>query len=123
MYQCIICDPDARNAEAISPGLFYTAVSRATTLGDADGLNSAIYFTGEHLTKARIQQLTKKKHHDEEYIKVTRRKKWVQHLHANTYTPKQLPAKAKKNLLKWSKRKFTYEQLYKRTNKYVKEKK
>jgi hypothetical protein len=47
MYDCIICDPDMKQSEARATGLFYTALSRATTFGDSEGLNSAIYFMGE----------------------------------------------------------------------------
>ena len=41
--QTIICNPDTKAAESRATGLFYTAVSRATTRGDDNGLNSAVY--------------------------------------------------------------------------------
>jgi hypothetical protein len=41
-------------------GLLHTAVSRATTLGDPDGLNSAIYFDGTDFKANRIINLTRK---------------------------------------------------------------
>ena len=59
MYQCIICDPDEKKIEGTSLGLFYTATSRATTLGDDDGMNSAIYFSGNQFKEERIRGLTK----------------------------------------------------------------
>ena len=34
MYQCIVCDPDEKKFEGTSLGLFYTALSRGTTLED-----------------------------------------------------------------------------------------
>ena len=46
MYEHIICDPHDKSVETTQTGMFYTAVSRGTTLGDNNGLNSAIYFTG-----------------------------------------------------------------------------
>jgi len=51
---------------------------------DDDGLNSAVYFIGEHLTTERIQNLTKCLTKDETYVKVKKRKAWVQHLKSNT---------------------------------------
>lgn len=44
MYTTIICDPDEKKFEGMWPGLLYTMVSRATTLGDEDGNGSALYF-------------------------------------------------------------------------------
>ena len=56
-YEVIICDPDDRKWEGKFMGLFYTALSRATTLGDANGLNSAIYFTGKDFKEDRIRTI------------------------------------------------------------------
>ena len=61
IYGCIICDPDKSEVEGRALGLFYTALSRATTLGDDDGLNSANYFTGEDFNEKRIRNLGKRK--------------------------------------------------------------
>ena len=61
IYGCIICDPDKSEVEGRALGLFYTALSQATTLGDDDGLNSAIYFTGEDFNEKRIRNLGKRK--------------------------------------------------------------
>ena len=60
MFVRIICDPDEKHYEGVAIGLLYTAVSRATTLGDDDGLNSAIYFTGTAFKRSRIANLNKK---------------------------------------------------------------
>ena len=58
LYQCIICDPDEKKFEGTGAlGLLYTAVSRGTTLGDTNGLNSAIYFDGKDFRRERIQRL------------------------------------------------------------------
>ena len=51
MFDVIVCNPDESKYEGKFLGLFYTAVSRATTLGDDDGLNSALYFTGATVSK------------------------------------------------------------------------
>ena len=58
MYQCIVCDPD-KKFKGTFLGLFYTATSRATSLGNDDGLNSAIYFSGSQVREERIRGLTK----------------------------------------------------------------
>ena len=80
MYQCILCDPDEKKYEGTSLGLFYTAVSRATTLGDENGLNSAIYFMGNHFKEERIRRLTKLKHSDLDFVVAQKRAKWVSYL-------------------------------------------
>ena len=84
MHHCVICDPDVKSIEATHTGLFYTALSRGTTLGDNTGLNSAVCFTGEHLTRERIQELTKCLNGHKEHIKVTKRRNFVNHLDNNT---------------------------------------
>ena len=66
--------------EGTSLGLFYTATSRATTLGDDDGLNSAIYFSGSQFREERIRGLTKLKNSDQDFIMAKKRKKWVDFL-------------------------------------------
>lgn len=87
MNECIICDPGDLTVEGKNPGIFYTATSRATTFGDENGLNSAIYFSGKNLTKQRIQRLTKCKTRNQEYIKVTKRRKWSQYLEKKRVQP------------------------------------
>ena len=41
--QCIIADPGDEYFENLNPGTLCTLVSRATTMGDVDNKNSAIY--------------------------------------------------------------------------------
>ena len=84
MCHSVIVDPDEKDIESTHTGLFYTAVSRGTTLGDPDGLNSAVYFCGCHLNAERIQQLTMCKNGLHECIKVTKRREWVKFLERNT---------------------------------------
>ena len=77
-YQCIICDPDEKMYEGKGAiGLLYTAVSRATTLGDDNGLNSAIYFDGPEFKEERFQRLTKMKNSNEDFKWAKRRALWV----------------------------------------------
>ena len=80
MYQCIICDPDEKKIEGTSLGLFYTATSRATTHGDDDGMNSAIYFSGNQFKEERIRGLTKLKTQTKTFIMAKKRQKWLEFL-------------------------------------------
>jgi hypothetical protein len=89
MYECIICDPDIQGSECRATGLLYTAASRATTFGDANGLNSAIYFQGKDFTQNRVQKVTKMTNSSKEFINVTRRREWVKHLKKNTIKSKK----------------------------------
>ena len=84
MYSSIICDPGDRKAEGNATGLLYTAVSRATTLGDKDGFGSAIYFTGMDFKEDRIRNITKKKDSIYDYKRVRKRKIWVNNLSKST---------------------------------------
>ena len=86
MFSRIVCDPDAKGAEGRATGLFYTAISRATTLGDQSGLHSAIYFTGTNLTRDRIKNLTLKADTSKQFDNVKRRRMWVDILETNTVT-------------------------------------
>ena len=60
--------------------MFYTALSRGTTLGDDKGMNSAINFIGSQFHEERIRGITKLKNSDEDFIIAKKRKKWVQFL-------------------------------------------
>lgn len=44
MFDVLICDPDDHKFGGNFMGLFYTALSRATTLDDENYRGSAIYF-------------------------------------------------------------------------------
>ena len=84
-YDCIVCDPDINQVEGRALGLLYTAISRATTFGDANGLNSAIYFD-ESFNAERIRMLGKKINTDEDFQNVTKRRVWVAHIKQSTKT-------------------------------------
>lgn len=79
MYQCIVCHPGTRKREGNCPGLLYTAVSRATTLGNDDALNSAIYFVKNTITDDRIRRLTHQQNGKSnfKYKTVASRDKWM----------------------------------------------
>ncbi len=84
MYDCIVCDPGEKRFEGTNIGMLYTAISRATTLGDPDGLNSAIYFKGEDFRESRLRQLGKHVGTTIDYKNIARRKLWVQYLRTHT---------------------------------------
>lgn len=88
MFQCVVCDPGDRTREGNCPGLLYMCMSRATTFGDADGLNSAFYFNDQYedtkskakLDESRVLRTTYKCGSFVEYDAVVKRNKWVEYL-------------------------------------------
>jgi hypothetical protein len=80
MFDVIICNPDEKCYKSKNLGLFYTGLSRATTYGDDDGKDSAIYFTGSEFTADRFRRLSKKPNSNEDFELVKTRKQWVQYL-------------------------------------------
>jgi hypothetical protein len=83
---CIICDPGTRLFESICVGLFYTLLSRTTTLGDEwDKFSSAIYFIGENMTPSRILDIihTKK---GQLYQNARLRQRFVSYLNTHMHT-------------------------------------
>lgn len=119
MYQCIICDPDEKKYEGTALGLLYTALSRATTLGDENGNNSAIYFTGESFKPSRIYNLYKQKNSMDDFVIASKRKKWVAHL--KRFTKKPYYSKEKvEDITRWAEStKYSYDALYTRMNMYT----
>ena len=97
MYRTIICDPDEKRFEGMWPGLLYTMVSRATTLGESDGKGSALYFDAPlvgsvPLTTERLKDLLHKarannsKKAPELYDTVKMRNDYVEALQSNVFT-------------------------------------
>ena len=84
-----------------------------------DGLNSAIYFTGPHLTKERIQNLTLKTNSNQTLQNVKRRTEWVHHLKNNTRDTTQADEDRMKTVFKWAKQPISYDALFARTNQYI----
>jgi len=120
MFQCIICDPDQRKFEGTSLGLFYTAISRATTLGDNKGYGSAIYFDGEDFNAQRIRNIGKRLDAPEqEYERVINRKNWTEYLQCNVRTTSLSQKKAKRLLLWATTTTLDYDTLYARIRQYV----
>ena len=110
----VFVDPGDKKFESGNPGLLYTAVSRATTLGETTSsstttgppppsLNSAIYFTGHNMTLHRVTNLKLKKN-GEEYEKVQLRSKWVARVEANTVGMQLAPGDTPEAVLDWCKK-------------------
>jgi len=119
MFKVIICDPDGKIVEGRNTGFFYTMLSRATTLGDPNGLNSAIYFTGPNLTKQRIQQLTLKTNSFQVLENVKRRTAWVQYLENQIVDTSNISHLQIQKLFQWTQTPIPYDILYERTQKYI----
>ena len=123
MHDVLICDPDERMFEGTALGLLYTAVSRATTLGDDDGRDSAIYFFGSAMTKDRVRHLTFKVDNKTEFELAKKRRHWVNYLMARAVESRPFisAATAKADyLFQWSRSNtYDYDTLYKRIRDYT----
>ena len=95
----IICDPGTKRFEGQNPGLLYTILSRATTLGE-DKMSSAVYFTGNNATKARFQNITQGIH-GTTYKKVILRERWMAVLKKGIRQD-NMTVKEQQQLIKWS---------------------
>ena len=83
-FHRIIADPGERKYEANMTGLFYTLLSRATTLGEeGKPETSAILFNGRNMNPARIRNITKTEK-GEMYKKVQDLRDWVEYLEKHT---------------------------------------
>jgi hypothetical protein len=98
---CIICDPGTRLFESKCVGLFYTLLSRITSLGDdSDKFSSTIYFIGDNMTPARILDITRTKK-DELYHNAFLRHRFVTYLNNNMHTSR-LSGKEREDLFEWA---------------------
>ncbi len=79
----IICDVGSTKFESQNIGLFYTALSRATTIGSIENkrIDSAIYFT-QSLDQLRLEKLTTKSDNTE-YEMIRKRNSWIKLLLQN----------------------------------------
>lgn len=84
VFKRIVCDPGDRQFEGLCPGTLYTAVSRATTLGDKDGVGSAFYFLERKISVDRIKFVRYKTNSNEQYKGVLKREKWISRLERGT---------------------------------------
>ena len=122
MYDVVVCDPDEKSVEGSALGLLYTAVSRGTTLGDDNGLNSAVYFTGSSFKPERIRHLTHKSTDGKEFHLATKRRIWVNHLKSQAEASLPFVNESLSNqqeILDWANNaSFSYDDLFKRIEIY-----
>ena len=80
-FQLIIGDPGSMDFEKITPGLLYTLLSRATTIGTLEGKrnDSAIYFIGSNMSEQRMISLSKN-NDGTKSKQILKRELWVQYL-------------------------------------------
>jgi PIF1-like helicase len=98
----IVVDPGKREFEGKNVGLFYTLLSRATTIGDRNNkLSSAIYFDGQNFSRRRIENLTMKTN-KEMYKMAILRKNWVRYLRANEVPKGQWTKDEMEDLFTWA---------------------
>ena len=101
MFNSIICDPGKREDERTALGLFYTALSRATTLGNEHGNGSAIYFFGQDFNEGRFRNLARKQNTFQDYKRAALRDKWIALLDLKRI--RKMPSKrTQRNVLNWS---------------------
>ena len=101
--QRIICDPGTKQFEGINIGLFYTLLSRATSLGNIDDAtfkDSAIYFIGNNMNEDRIRNITKNANGND-YLKVSKRNAWINYLHKHKHTS-GISNPDKQSLFQWA---------------------
>ena len=81
-YHRLVGDPGTRNFEANNPGLFYTLLSRATTLGEEKKAEtSAIFFKETNMIPQRIDKITCKQGKEGGiYKKIEEMRNWVAYL-------------------------------------------
>ena len=102
-FKCIVCDPGNRTFETINIGTAYTALSRASDLGDENGKESAIYFTGPNVNVERLTNITSKQSSSikkEKYKNVLLRDRWISHLQSNLIQ-KEYSKKDMRDLKHW----------------------
>jgi hypothetical protein len=99
--EMIVLDPGSKSFENLCPGSFYVGLSRATTMGDGNTKDSAIFFQGPNMTKQRLQNMTLKANTSIQTIKIQRRNHWIQHLNNNRIQFKSIENTSQ--LMKWGK--------------------
>jgi hypothetical protein len=96
-----VLEPGDRKFEGNYVGLFYTAMSRATTIGNmGDRMGSAVYFDSPHFSKERFTNLTRQKN-GQMYHKALLRQIWVRFMKEKNKNRKQYTKEEMKKLFHW----------------------
>ena len=104
----MVFDPGHTGFEGNNPGILYTGISRATTLGNGCVDDSAFYLAGPSATKDRLTNLTHiraKGRKKTTYLAILRRQKWLDFLKAAELQSKLFPAATTSTLKTWLKKK------------------
>lgn len=105
----IVVDVGSTGFEGKNPGTLYTAISRASTIGNGNPLNSALYFSGE-LERSRLKDVIHKRTKGNSKSNTTRvlydaiklRNKWIDHLHKHLPTESTISSNEKHELKLWA---------------------
>ena len=119
VFQTIIFDLDSKAAETRATGLLYTAVSRATALGDDNGLNSAIYFNGNNLTHEQVVRINYKTNSNVQLANVQCSTQWLCHLNANIIEMKESNLHELQKIIQWTCNTIPYDILYTHSQNYI----
>ena len=100
-FLSVVVDPGTSGFEGQCPGLFYTVLTRATTIGkEGDRMNSALFFQGNNMKPARVKNLTTSVK-GELCKKVQQRTKRTKRLKRNTIKS-SLSENEKSEILEWA---------------------
>ena len=97
----LIIDLDAKRSESDNPGLAYVAVSRGSTMGKGNRMESAIYFSN-NVTSERLQRMTIKANCNDKNVHCLRRNNWIKHLKKNIHDGSTMTPGTKNQLLSWA---------------------
>ena len=97
----IIANVGTNGFEGNNPGLLYTTLSRATTIGETEGTQTAIYFQG--LTKERYMYSARRKEDNDGTKTTQQRDKWIEHLSENEVDHDYFTTEQEQELIAWSK--------------------
>ena len=104
--QKLVCVLGTRRFEGTCVGLFYTFLSRVTTLGNPDDkMSSAIYFTGPNMNPGRVLNITMNGK-DNMYVMAKKRKQYVSHLQKYEHDS-QMNKTEQRSILQWTKLRMT----------------
>ena len=100
--QKLVCDPGTRRFEGLCVGMFYTLLSRVTTLGNPhDKFSSAIYFTGPNMNIHRVMNITKN-NKGYMYAMAEKREQFVNYLNDHEHDS-QMNKADQMDILDWAK--------------------
>ena len=105
----LIVNPGNVNFESNNPGLLYTTISRATTIGE-DGGDSSIFF--QQLTKQHYLSSANKVKENKLTKGMESRNRWIAHLEKNE-VKRNFTEKEEQQLIEWSKSKISAKTLLK----------